>query len=254
MAFRECGKGHVYDTDQYAVCPYCNGGRTLMDYDEGGGYDETVVPDDYAIRRRAVKAQKTAQMQRQVQPQPQRNTYEPAPHRRNLNYGADNILQAAEELEKTVAPTNYRRYMKKQEEQEKVEEQEKTAGIFKKQYDLEPVVGWLVCIDGPTKGKDYHLWARINTIGRGEDMDVCLKEDPTISKENHARLAYDPKYNGFQLIPGKNTNNIYLNNKPIYSSVELAPYDAIEFGKSKMVFVPFCSDRFTWTTGLELGL
>lgn len=25
MAIQECGNGHLYDTDQYASCPYCRG-------------------------------------------------------------------------------------------------------------------------------------------------------------------------------------------------------------------------------------
>lgn len=32
MALSECGNGHVYDSDQYASCPYCNGGGNRIDF------------------------------------------------------------------------------------------------------------------------------------------------------------------------------------------------------------------------------
>lgn len=228
MAFRECGNGHVYDADQYAACPYCNGGRNMISF--GGDMGATVAPEEY-------NATRAPQMQRMGQ---QMAASAPG-NAGNLNPGPVHMMPE-EELSKTVAPEDYRR---------RTQDKNKTVGVFKKKYDLEPVVGWLVCIDGPEKGKDYHLWARINFIGRSETMDVCLKEDITISKENHARLAYDPKHNGFQLIPGDNTNNIYINDEPVYTPVKLSAYDAIEFGESKMVFVPFCNERFDWTSGLK---
>jgi pSer/pThr/pTyr-binding forkhead associated (FHA) protein len=117
--------------------------------------------------------------------------------------------------------------------------------------NLEPVVGWLVCIDGTEKGKDFRVWAKNNTIGRSEKMDVCIKGDATISRENHARLAYDEKHNKFHLIPAESTNNIYLNDEPIYVPSVLEAYDVIELGESRFIFVPLCNDRFDWKDGLK---
>ncbi len=138
---------------------------------------------------------------------------------------------------RTVAPEGYRR---------RQDEQNRTVAVFQRNYHFEPVVGWLTCIEGAEKGKAYHLWARINTIGRGEGMDVCIPSDPTISKDTHARLAYDPKHNNFQLIPGMSTNNIYLNDDPVYVPVKLSAYDRIELGNTKLLFVPLCGERFQW--------
>ncbi len=87
--------------------------------------------------------------------------------------------------------------------------------------EFESIVGWLVCIDGADKGKDYRLYGKNNTIGRSENMDVYIKNDPTISRENHARLAYDRKHNNFHLIPADTMNNIYVNEEPIYVPVML---------------------------------
>lgn len=222
MAITECGSGHVYDTDQYAVCPYCNSGNTMIQFGGGNGAGRTVAPGGFG---------RTAAPQGFGSAMPAQPMMRPAGN------------QGYEELGKTVAPESFR----------KAQEQEnKTVAVFQKHMNLDPVVGWLVCIEGPEKGKDYRLWSKINTIGRSDSMDICIK-DPTISKENHARLAYDPKHNNFRLIPGNSTNNIYLNDEPIYTPMMLAAYDVIELGDSKLVFVPFCCDRFTWTADTPRG-
>lgn len=153
-------------------------------------------------------------------------------------------MQQQSEIGATVAPAAYGK---------KQEEENRTVGIFQKRMDIEPVVGWLVCIDGADKGKDYRLYAKNNTIGRSEKMDVHIKNDPTISRENHARLAYDQKHNNFHLIPADAVNNIYLNDEPLYASAVIHAYDLIEFGDTKVVFVPFCTDHFTWQNGLKQG-
>ena len=218
MAITECGKGHVYDTDQYATCPYCNGGRNIIDFNYNGAdgdIGKTVIPGQGLPQEPYMGAMGNTEA---------------------VNYAVN-----SNEPEKTVAPESYRK---------RSDEENKTVGVFKDDYNLDPVVGWLVCIDGPEKGKDYKLWAKINTIGRSEKMDVCIKKDKTISKENHARLAYDPKHNNFQLIPADSTNNIYVNEEPVYIPVKLNAYDTVELGKSKAVFVPLCSSRFTWEDGV----
>src|SRR5262249_23182140 len=56
-----------------------------------------------------------------------------------------------------------------------------TVGAFLKQQHFEPVVGWLVCIKGPNKGRDYRLHSDVNKLGRAPNMDVCVEGDQTIS-------------------------------------------------------------------------
>ncbi len=127
----------------------------------------------------------------------------------------------------------------------------KTVGLLKKSMKIEPVVGWLVCIEGKDKGKDYRIEAKNNTIGRSESMDICISGDDTISRENHARLAYDVKHNAFHLVPAESTNSIYLNDEPVYIPTKLNEDDVIEFGESKFVFIPFCDDKFNWQDGIS---
>ena len=139
----------------------------------------------------------------------------------------------------TVMPEAIRRRM----EQEK---DNRTVGEFKRKLGYEPVVGWLVCVEGPEVGKDYRLFGRINSIGRAEGNDVVLAQEHTVSQKNHVRLAYDAKHNNFQLIPGEGTNVTYLNDEPLYVPQKLNAYDVLEMGATKLIFVPLCSERFRW--------
>ena len=61
---------------------------------------------------------------------------------------------------------------------------------------MDPVVGWLVCLAGPDRGKDFRLHAEKNFIGRAPNMDVCVAGDETVSRERHAMVIFDPKTAG----------------------------------------------------------
>ena len=129
---------------------------------------------------------------------------------------------------------------------QKQEEVGKTQPVFKPKQGSDPVVGWLVCVTGHDVGIDYRLFPRTNTIGRGADMDVRIKGDNTISSDTHAKIDYDSLNNDFYLLPGNNRNTIYLNGAPVYQAMRLSPYDRIRLGKTEVLFVPFCCDRFVW--------
>lgn len=214
MAYTECANGHIYDSDQYVSCPYCNGGGNRIEF--GGNTDSGIG--------------KTAPIG---------------------GFGSSGGASAMggfsdrSEIGATVAPQGYRKAG------EEKEDTGKTVGVFQRSMNLEPVVGWLVCIEGPEKGKDFRILAKNNTVGRSEKMDICIKGDTTISRENHARIAYDDKHNNFHLIPAESTNNIYLNEEPVFIPTKIEAYSLIEFGESKFLFVPFCNEKFTWKDSVK---
>jgi hypothetical protein len=111
---------------------------------------------------------------------------------------------------------------------------------------LDPVVGWLVCIEGPDRGRDYRIHTGRNFIGRSAAMDIAISGDASISRENHAEVIYDPKHRDFSLEKGQTREMVYLNDERVSGETPLAPYDQIELGASKLLFVPFCGERFTW--------
>ena len=128
---------------------------------------------------------------------------------------------------------------------------EETVGIFRKRLGLDPVVGWLVCIEGPDRGRDYRVHAERNFIGRDATMDIVIAGDTSISCENHAVLSYNPKRHTFNLAPGDGRGLTYLTDEELLAAAPLAPYDTIELGASKLLFVPFCGERFTWPVAAD---
>ncbi|MCY6355727.1 FHA domain-containing protein [Clostridium sp. ZS2-4] len=112
--------------------------------------------------------------------------------------------------------------------------------------EIEPVCGWLVCIEGTRVGKDYKIKTGKNFIGRADDMDIQILGDNKISRRNHAIIVYDPKKKNNVLLPGESSGIAYLNGEAAYVPTQLSAYDVIELGKSKFLFVPFCGEHFEW--------
>lgn len=121
-----------------------------------------------------------------------------------------------------------------------------TVAVIKKKLGIDPVVGWLVCIEGPDKGTDYRLHADNNYIGRDPSMDVCIAGDDTVTRERHALVTYDYETETFYIAPTGGKKNPRLNGKPVLTALELAPYDRIQLGETVLLFVPFCSEQFSW--------
>ena len=121
-----------------------------------------------------------------------------------------------------------------------------TVAIMVKEKGIDPVVGWLVCIEGGDKGRDYRIHAERNFIGRGENMDICIHNDDTISRESHAILSFDPRKNVFRIYPGESKGIVYLNDEEVTSATGLKDYDLIELGTTKLMFISFCGERFKW--------
>lgn len=214
MYYTKCANGHVYDSDQYSVCPYCNRVSTEIKFGAENAEGKTMAPnfDRYPTGNDGFS-----------------NVWQ---SRGEFNFPDNN----GEIEQKTVAPNiNNSRG-----------DDGRTVAIFDKNYGVDPVVGWLVCTKGANLGKDFSIHARINCIGRSSENDICIRGDNTISNRAHAKLSYDPRSNQFTLISGDGPNINYLNGQPVYAPSVLFPYDTIDMGMSEFIFVPLCCDKFTW--------
>lgn len=121
-----------------------------------------------------------------------------------------------------------------------------TVGLVRKLTQIDPVVGWIVCIEGVNKGRDYRLHSDRNTLGRSPNMDVCIEGDETISRENHCQIVFSRRHRTFSIVPGTGRNLIYLDGKDVLAATELKPYAQLDIGEGSYLFLPFCSDRFNW--------
>ncbi|MFT3721520.1 FHA domain-containing protein [Pseudorhodoferax sp.] len=123
-----------------------------------------------------------------------------------------------------------------------------TVAVWSKGGGIDPVVGWLVCHEGPNQGRDYRIRSGYNTIGRDTGNQICIAGDDTIAREEHARIFFDIKKTCFHLIAGKGRSGAYVNDEVVLQSVVLKPYDVLEIGTTRLIFVPFCGERFRWDT------
>jgi hypothetical protein len=121
-----------------------------------------------------------------------------------------------------------------------------TRGIYKQKMGVDPVAGWLVAISGPEIGLDYRITAERNFIGRAENMDIRIVGDETISRENHASVSYSPKNHTFRLYSGESKGLVYLNDEEVLTPELLKPFDVIEMGQTRLMFVPLCGEKFHW--------
>jgi hypothetical protein len=109
---------------------------------------------------------------------------------------------------------------------------------------MDPVVGWLVCIGGPDKGRDWRLTVGRNVIGRG-DMAVNIDLDDEVSRSGNAVLVFEPRKQSFTLLSGDGGLS-YVNGEPLHVPTALHAYDKIEVGKSTLIFIPFSGSKFDW--------
>ena len=258
MAQIECGRGHLYDPEKYATCPYCKtnqqitvaaAGRTAPIHVTDAGRTAPLSGTPVTA------AQKTAPL-----------TPPPAAPAGSTPVTADSRTmpprgyapQAAVPVtapQKTMPPRGYVPPAPAGEPEPtapprphgpSVLDAGKTVGMMQEQMGFDPVVGWLACVEGPSRGKSYTVRGGINAIGRGDRMDITITGDRTISMENHAKISYSDRNNRFNLLPGDGRNIVYLNGEEVFAATPLQAYDLIDFGETKLLFIPLCGERLTW--------
>lgn len=109
-------------------------------------------------------------------------------------------------------------------------------------------VGWLVITAGEGFGHSFALLSGVSKIGRGDDQAVQLDfGDTSISRDNHAAIAFDDELNQFFLGHGGKSNVVRLNGTPVLSTEELYDGDEIRIGETTLKFIALCNEEFTWS-------
>lgn len=122
----------------------------------------------------------------------------------------------------------------------------RTVALIQTDIGIDPVVGWLICVEGKERGRDYRIHTDNNYIGRSEKMDICIRGDETISRENQAIITYDAQERKYYLSPSDGRSIVRVNNKAIFQTVSLEAYDRLMIGKTLLLFLPLCGDNFEW--------
>ena len=223
MEIVRCSKGHFYDSEENATCPMCAAEAARNKNPIGNN----VLPDGI-IGTSYFDDGNTPSPTLPVDP----NGGRVQPYQRTVSAGSqdtqsnDNGGMGAFPKTMPLTPPTFL--------------SEEGATTF------DPVVGWLVCIEGATKGTDYRIHSQNNYIGRSARMDISIPEDSHISAENSAIIAYDNEDRTFYFGPCSGRNIVRVNGKPALSVEKIEAYDVLTIGTTKLLFVPLCGDRFDW--------
>lgn len=214
----QCQSGHFYDETKFSACPYCPAmgaapvGKTVPAPPGAGGLPFTVPPAGATAPPALPDSGKTVPM-RPLDAMPP-----PLPSAPGVPAGGQKTVVAYPQFNAPVeAPA-----------------------------PVSPVVGWLVCTEGPARGRDFRLHVAKNFVGREKTMDVCIEGDPEVSRERHAEVIFEPQTKAFWLKPGDSSGLVYLNGAIQFSPVPLNPRDIITLGKSKLMLVPLVGADFDW--------
>lgn len=249
MKLTKCENGHFYDAEKFSSCPHCSGGNAQGGVGEDKKTD-CLMPnqgaartDDFEVTRDGLSAPDYGRDGNQAG---ERVTVPFNDWKRNFQAvdgiasgGAVNQdVRSDDDENKTVAYMNW----------QNADEKDKPQYINKavQQRSGQPVVGWLVCIKGSNYGNSFILFGGKNFIGRSSDMDICLAGDNTVARVKHAIIIYEPKERKFFAQPGESHELFYLNDSVVLNNVELNDRDVISVGKTQLVFVPFCDERYGW--------
>ena len=104
------------------------------------------------------------------------------------------------------------------------------------------VAGWLVCVKGEGKGRDYRLYRGFNRMGSQENMDIPL---PKELNETVCAVVYDDRSNHFYLV-WQSVEPVYLNEAAVQKSAEIHTGDRIQAGEAEFEFIAFCREGRVW--------
>ncbi len=222
-----CSNGHFFDGGKYDVCPHCSNTRVP---------DVTVFVGE---KVKIIKEQPAAVIKEEEAPAEIKEEIIAVNNKTEEKY--EEICEDAlrEKSDEKAISDFVADMMAKGAENE-------TVHYFEKSIGSEPVVGWLVCIRGVHFGEDFKIKSGRNFIGRSGSMNISLSGDKTVSRDRHAILTYDPKSNSFLIQPGDSSELCYLNDEPVLIPAKLKMNDRITLGESELIFIPFCSDSFSW--------
>ena len=108
-----------------------------------------------------------------------------------------------------------------------------------------PVVGWLVVVDGPAKGRDLRLGEGRSILGLDAGGAPATLTPNAPLGERLATLAYDAADGSFTLLPGTAQQLCYLEKKSVLTPCPLHGGESLKLGDATLKFVPFCGE-FKW--------
>lgn len=222
MNLQKCKNGHFYDTDKNATCPHCaKSADRASDIPTEALYTEQMSGSSASQTVTEPIYQNTSQ-----------KNHEPA-IKTEQEHTEQKIYTAPSQK---INPSIF----------EVKTEENHTVGYYSRVIGTEPVVGWLVCIEGEYFGESFKLKSGRNFIGRSSGMDIVLSADMSVSRNKHAIIVYEPRKRVFIAQPGESRELFYLNDDVVLSNIEMHAYDVVTIGTTKLMLIPCCGEKFSW--------
>lgn len=248
MNMQMCDNGHFYDADVHAECPACKRPVEEMpfpktgivtDFPTMGRYMEQQISQEFPktesvsdasvefpktepVSGKSVEFPKTAPVSGTSQVFPRTEPIRSAPQ----DFPKTAPVGGVEAFPKTM-PIGVR-------------------GQVSTFAGRNPVLGWLVCVQGGKAGKDFRLTQEVNYIGRATSNDVCLDFDETLSRDTAITITYVKQSRVFRLNVEQSKNPVTVNGSPVLTELYLRDRDVISAGGTQLKLVCFCDDSFTW--------
>ncbi len=225
MNMQMCNNGHFYDADVHAECPACN--RQV----EENMFPRTGIVTDFPSTG--------SYMAKQIVPQ--ENSYPKTTA----------VSNASQEYPKTSPVGGMSTEFPKTAPVEATGSIPKTAPVGGVRQTpsftgWNPILGWLVCIQGGKQGKDFRLTQETNYIGRAASNDICLDFDEAISRDTTITITYVKQSRVFRLNSEQSRNPVLVNGVPVMTELYLRDKDVISVGSTQLKLVCFCDASFVW--------
>lgn len=223
MKLTQCDrfKNHYYDGDKYTSCPHCaklGFGNAPERHEKASKHTAAEHATHVSSPARDTSSDKTVMLTRAL-------------------YDDEDVSEKSmnEQIKKVGVSGN--------------PEDIKTVAMYGFDTEIDPVTGWVVAISGPEKGKSFEIRSGKNTLGReGAEnvVDISLSSDHKVSRGIQAIIIYEPQKREFLLQVSNGSSLVYLNSQLLMEFSHIEAYDQITIGETDLLFVPFCSDRFSW--------
>lgn len=226
MADKRCDNGHFID-EAWDICPYCPQDESEPEIPVVRPRSiEQASPAAVASPAAAAAAASSAPSQAvrplAAVPEPRPVSVPTRPRSDAAAAAVASASVASAPVERTVAA-------------QRIE-----VGQAQKRY----VVGWLVSLNGPSRGEAFPVRMGRNVIGRDRRSDIVINDDQASS--HHADLVFRPEERRFILMDHNSTNGTYVNEMEIEPRRDLAEKDIVRIGSHRFLFSPLCHDGFHW--------
>ena len=203
MALTTCPVGHYYDTDKVKECPVC---KKLAS-----------IP----VNHTDLQSQVTV------------SGYK-------IGEATGGITELLSPLDTNVSSFDI---FEVETEYDAMSDSNSTIGFFELNGIGSFTAGWLVCVQGPDRGKSCTIEIGRNICGSNASNDIVFS-DKDILPNMHFSVVYEPKENKFFITPDKGA--VFHNGKFLNKPAILRNDDRITVGSTELVFVPFCNKNRSW--------